>query len=192
MPPGSARKASARSVIFALRSCIVSTRCELGQTGVRDFEIDQRGRDDAVHPAAGRKNAVGDQAHQAQTAAAINQVDAAADHGCRGRAGCFGKPGRRPQPSRNRPRGAGHASQAGQLSQVRFRPGAEVRDDLGGGDRACFEAGLKRTSTAPRCEEAGGEQIARPCRVDDPARPAGGHFDETSRFRPRERPSRPA
>ena len=45
--------------------------------GVRDFEIDQRVRDDAVNrPPA--QHAVGDQAHQAQPAAAIDEVDAAA------------------------------------------------------------------------------------------------------------------
>ena len=62
---------------------------------MRDFELDQRAWDDAVNAAAASKHAVGDQAHQPEPAAAIDEVDAAPDHRRGRRAGRVGEHGAR-------------------------------------------------------------------------------------------------
>ena len=77
MPPGSAMKASARSPIMALRSCMVSTTCSSSHMAVGQFLVDQGLGDDADHAAAGRARGLGHRAHQAGAAAAVDQLAAA-------------------------------------------------------------------------------------------------------------------
>ena len=75
IPPGSARKRVGEIGHLRLALVHVGDAVELGEAGVRDLEVDQRGRDDAVDLAAELEHAVGDQAHQAEPAAAVDQVD---------------------------------------------------------------------------------------------------------------------
>ena len=77
IPPGSATNASASSAICALRSCMVVDDVQLGQAGVRDLAVDQRLRDDADSLAAGLEHCVGDDAHQAELPAAVDEPEAA-------------------------------------------------------------------------------------------------------------------
>jgi hypothetical protein len=51
---------------------------QLGQAGVRDLGLDQRGGHDAGHLAAGRQAGVGQRAHQAEVSAAVDEPDAPA------------------------------------------------------------------------------------------------------------------
>ena len=84
---------------------MLATVIQFGAAAVRDFMVDQRLRDDAEHLAAGVEHGVGDDPHQPQPAAAIDEVDAALDHRpAEQRARRRRRPGRRPPPSRNRPR----------------------------------------------------------------------------------------
>ena len=95
MPPGSAMKASARSAISALRSCIESTTCSV-VTPV--WPISRAISECGNHPdhlAAGRQHRVGHDAHQADVAAAVDQA-----HG-RARP----SPGPGPEPPRHTPDG---------------------------------------------------------------------------------------
>ena len=59
---------------------MLATCEELGAAAVRDFMVDQRLRDDAIDLAAGVEHGVGDDPHQAEPPAAIDQVDAALGH----------------------------------------------------------------------------------------------------------------
>ena len=92
MPPGSATNASDSSAISALRSCIESTTLQLGQAAVADLAVDQRLRHHADHLAAGGQRGVGEHAHQADVAAAVDEPDAALrEHGAeRPRRVCVG------------------------------------------------------------------------------------------------------
>ena len=74
--PGSATKASASSAIRALRSCIDLHDLEPGQAGVRHLVVHQVLRDDADDLAAGGQRGVGDDAHQPDVPAAVDDADA--------------------------------------------------------------------------------------------------------------------
>ena len=54
---------------------------QLGDAGMCDFQIPQHFRDYAMNPAALDEHGVGDNAHQAETAATIDQINAARCHG---------------------------------------------------------------------------------------------------------------
>src|SRR5690348_5626398 len=58
---------------------------KLGDAGMRDLDVDERLRDDSVDLAAELEHAIGDQPHEAEPAAAVDQLDALADHGRGGR-----------------------------------------------------------------------------------------------------------
>ena len=86
MPPGMAMKPSDSSAIMALRSCMSLTTKHARQAGVADFALDQRARNHAGRFAAEAQHLVGDHAHQADVAAAVDQADVVRDQHLRQRA----------------------------------------------------------------------------------------------------------
>ncbi len=93
MPPGRARKPSDSEAIRALRSAHRADLVEAGQAGVAQFLVGQEGRDDAMHRPAGRQGAVGDDAHQADVSAAVDQGQIALGDGAADRGGGLGEGG---------------------------------------------------------------------------------------------------
>ena len=89
MPPGSATKASDFSNIVCLRWCMSSVTMSSSRRSKRGFGgflVHQEARNDAGDLAAGRERAVGDGAHDALGAAAIDEPQAGPGRS-RGRAG---------------------------------------------------------------------------------------------------------
>ena len=61
----------------ALRSCNVSTTWSVGQPSMCDLALLEESRDDARHATPGREGGIGDDAHQADLAAAGDDLDRA-------------------------------------------------------------------------------------------------------------------
>ena len=76
-PPGRAMKPSARAGHLGLALVERLDDAQLGQAGVCQLAIDQPARDDADDLAAGRQRRVGDGAHHADAAAAVDDADPA-------------------------------------------------------------------------------------------------------------------
>ena len=75
MPPGRATNASERSNISRLRSCMSGVTISSCTRDQRVLALGQKIRNDAGHAAAVIQRGVGDRAHQADRAAAIDQPD---------------------------------------------------------------------------------------------------------------------
>ena len=73
MPPGSTTKASERSNISQLALVHGLDDDGLGERRMAGLALQQEARDDADDPAAGLEGGIGDQAHQADPAAAVDQ-----------------------------------------------------------------------------------------------------------------------
>ena len=75
-PPGSETKASAASNMRCLRLCMESVTTSSLIAGVRDLAPGEEFRDDADHRAARGQRGIGQDAHQPDASAAVDQTDA--------------------------------------------------------------------------------------------------------------------
>src|SRR5258705_10539212 len=74
-PPGSATKASDRSAIQALRSCIEWTTCSFVSPSLPDLPCQKVFRHDSLHVAARPHHGICNHTHQTHIAAADHQPD---------------------------------------------------------------------------------------------------------------------
>ena len=139
MPPGSATKASARSAIICLRSCIVCTTCSSVRPPWPTSRSISASRNHADHAAARRERGVGHDAHQADPAAAVDQRARRAGRSPRpcSCAASRRRRARRRSASRSRRRSKGHAQAPGQPLPQRGRPDAAAQQQRQHARRRC-------------------------------------------------------
>ena len=75
-PPGSVRKASAASNIARLRAGMSSTTRRSVSPSCADLAVDELSGDHAGDPSAAAQHAVGHEPHEADVAAAVDEIDA--------------------------------------------------------------------------------------------------------------------